>query len=64
MCLLNSYLGLSKIPLFSERKDKFLKYKINIFFIKNTWFFVILLKRVIQISNNIKFSINKKTTTL
>lgn len=36
MCLLNSYLGLSKIPLFSERKDNFLKYKINIFFIKNS----------------------------
>jgi hypothetical protein len=36
MYLLNSYLGLSKIPLFSERKDNFLKYKINFFFIKNS----------------------------
>jgi hypothetical protein len=36
MYLLNSYLGLSKIPLFSERKDNFLKDKINIFWKKNT----------------------------
>jgi hypothetical protein len=64
MYLLNSYLGLSKIPLFSERKDKFLKYKINIFFIKNTWFFVILIKQRTQMYNNINLSINKKTTAL
>lgn len=46
MCLLNSYLGLSKIPLFSERKDKFLIYKINIFFNKKYLVFVIIHKTV------------------
>jgi len=52
MYLLNSYLGLGtkrqKVPLFSECKDNFLKYKINNFLIKKYSVFALLSVKRIQ----------------